>query len=66
MKTIKKESSNIKIAESMINSPALVSKDKNVLSEIIDTDIRENLPPQMLAVINSVFKVIEELEEELA
>ncbi len=66
MKTIKKSSSNIKIAENMINSSANVSKDKDVLSEIIDTDVRENLPPQMLAVINSVFKVIEELEEELA
>ncbi len=65
MKTIKKSSNNIKIAENMINSSVNVSKDKDVLSEIIDTDIRENLPPQMLAVINSVFKVIQELEEEL-
>ncbi len=64
MKSIKKESDNLRIAEQIIEkSGDKVSKDPNVLSEIIDTDIRENLPPQMLAVINAVFNVIEEIEE---
>ncbi len=63
MKTLKKESDNLMIAENMLQTNRTVSQDKEVLAEIIDTDLRENLPPQMLAVINSVFKVIGELEE---
>ncbi len=63
MKNLKKESPNTMIAENMKKNNKKVSQDKHLLSEIIDTDLRENLPPQMLAVINSVFKVIGELEE---
>ncbi len=63
MKRIKKESANLMIAERIIDSNENVSQDKHLLSEIIDTDLRENLPPQMLAVVNAVFKVISELEE---
>ncbi len=65
MKNIKKDSDNLMIADELINKSSKVSKDRDVLAEIIDTDIRENLPPQMLAVINSVFKVIADIEKEI-
>ncbi len=65
MKDIKKESNNLMVAEDLLKNSDKVSRDKDVLAEIIDTDIRENLPPQMLAVINSVFKVIEDIEKGL-
>lgn len=63
MKEIRSLSENHKIAKKMIaDSNALKNNNPDVLSEIIDTDIRENLPPQMMAVVQAVFKVIEELE----
>ncbi len=63
MKELRTRSKNHKTAEKMIlENPALKGSNPDVLSEIIDTDIRENLPPQMMAVIHAVFKVIEELD----
>lgn len=62
MREIKKKSENEKIAAEMLGSGLSMTTDVDVLSEIIDTDVRDNLPPQMLAVITSVFRVIEEIE----
>ncbi len=42
-------------------SSADITDDIEFLSESIDTDIRENLPPQMLAVVSAVISIIEEL-----
>lgn len=60
----KKKSDNQRVARKILDSNAAITcQDELVLAEIIDTDIRENLPPQMLAVVNAVIKVIEDLEE---
>ncbi len=42
-------------------SKADITNDIEFLSESLDTDIRENLPPQMLAVVSAVISIIEEL-----
>lgn len=62
MREIKKKSENENIAGELLRSGLSLTEDVDVLSEIIDTDVRDNLPPQMLAVITSVFRVIEEID----
>ncbi|MDO4772909.1 MAG: hypothetical protein Q4A72_05065, partial [Bacillota bacterium] len=62
MKAIKKESENIRIASELLQNNERVSRDVDVLAELIDTDLRESLPPQILAVIAAVFKVVDEME----
>ncbi len=41
-----------------------VSQELNRLSQTLDTDIRENLPPQMLAVVVGVLKLVENIEDD--
>lgn len=63
MKHLRQESVNKKIAEELLKSQSLVCRDTDVLAELLETDLRENLPVQILALIQSVFSAIEDLEE---
>ena len=40
-----------------------IDKDENRVKHLIDTDIRENIPPQMYQVICNIVEMIEELEK---
>lgn len=63
MKTIKKESENKAIAKNLIQEiPDNFLYDSDILAELIDTDIRDNLPPQMLQVIAAVMELIAKFE----
>ena len=56
-----------KIAEEVIdysrekNIP--IEKDSNKVKHLIDTDLRENIPPQMYEVICNIVELIEALEK---
>lgn len=62
MREIRKRSDNAKIAADMLASGSAYTRDADILAEIIDTDVRDNLPPQMLAVMTAVFRVIQEID----
>lgn len=62
MREYRRKSDNEQIAAEMLLSSHAITEDRDVLSEIIDTDVRDNLPPQMLAVMAAVFRVIEEID----
>lgn len=56
---------NISVAKELkekTSSP--VTEELNRLSQMLDTDIRENLPPQMLSVVVGVLKLVENIEGE--
>lgn len=62
MRDLRRKSDNVNIAEEMLEGGYSYAKDRNVLAELIDNDIRENLPPQMMAVVAAVFRVIEKID----
>ncbi len=58
------DNSNLNIANELIEKSTVpVEEELSRLSQELDTDIRENLPPQMLAVVVGVLKLIEGIEE---
>ncbi|MCK8059788.1 MULTISPECIES: hypothetical protein [unclassified Fusibacter] len=64
MMTPKKQSENTQIASELLKRSATpIEQELERLSEELDTDIRDNLPPQMLAVVVGVLKLIEDIEE---
>lgn len=62
MRDVRKKSENDQVAQDMLASGRSLTRSADVLSEVIDTDVRDNLPPQMLAVITAVFRVIEDMD----
>jgi len=40
-----------------------IEKDPKTLKNTIDMDIRENIPPQLLAIVSGIVKIIESLEK---
>ncbi len=57
-----KQESRLKVAKAMKqNSKEKVTDDIDFLAESLDTDIRENLPPQLHAVVGAVLSAIKEL-----
>lgn len=40
-----------------------IEKDEDTVKHLIDTDIRENIPPQMYQVICNIVEMIEDLEK---
>ncbi len=65
MKQYKSETANINIAKELqASSSVAVESELSRLANELDTDIRENLPPQMLAVVVGVLQLIEGIEED--
>jgi type III secretion system FlhB-like substrate exporter len=63
MMTLKKQSENTQIASELKDKTKTpITEELERLSEELDTDIRDNLPPQMLAVVVGVLKLIENIE----
>ncbi len=61
LNTNKKNSSLLIARDFKEHSNVDITDDMDFLSESLSTDIRENLPPQMLAVVGAVLSVIEDL-----
>ncbi len=40
-----------------------IEEDPKTLKNTIDMDIRENIPPQLLAIVSGIVKIIESLEK---
>jgi type III secretion system FlhB-like substrate exporter len=60
---LKKQSENTQIASELIEKArSPITEELERLSEELDTDIRDNLPPQMMAVVVGVLKLIENIE----
>ncbi len=65
MKLKSEQKGNLNIARELREQSTVpVEEELSRLSQELDTDIRENLPPQMLAVVVGVLKLIEGLENE--
>lgn len=65
MKPYKSDTTNQKIAEDLQNKSKIAITDEiDRLSQELDTDVRENLPPQMMAVVVGVLQLIEDIEGE--
>lgn len=56
---------NEPVAKSLLrDAKKPIENDLDRLAQTLDTDIRENLPPQMMAVVVGVLKMVEGLEDE--
>lgn len=56
--------SNEQVAKELLKrTTEPITSEVERLAQQLDTDIRENLPPQMMAVVVGVLKLVEEIEE---
>ncbi len=64
MKKYSVDRSNESVAEALKGDARMpLSGELDRLANQIDTDIRDNLPPQMLAVVVGVLKMVEDIAE---
>jgi len=52
------------LIEDIKDTDILVEKDPNTLKEMIDMDLRENVPPQIFELISCVIEMIDKVEKE--